>query len=302
MEADAWDPAEHPSRAASRTALPKPAHFLRQAQDERIKARPSRPGRACRPLPATEAWCVSNESSRGIGRKRVVPRECKARPFLGRVFCFHRFLPLRWGKVRMGVSVHIQTGRQHITQLPQPHRKPLRLPGYDYSQPGGYFVTIVTYGRYLLFEDASLKECVSQTWTELPTRFPQVSLDTFVVMPNHLHGIVIINSRTAAEGPSVGAIHELPLHPSQHQASPPSTRAERRHMLLPRIIGYFKMNSAKRINRLRNSPGTPVWQRSYHEHVIRSEAELTDTREYIQNNPLQWELDKENPITRRGNS
>ena len=73
-------------------------------------------------------------------------------------------------------------------------------------------------------------------------------------------------------------------------------------MLLPKIIGYFKMNSAKRINHLRDGSGTPVWQRNYHEHVIRSEAELADIREYIQNNPLQWELDKENPITRRGNS
>ena len=186
-----------------------------------------------------------------------------------------------------------------IVQPSQHRRKTLRLPSYDYSQQGGYFITMVTHGRYLLFEDASLKECVSQTWTELPTRFPQVSLDTFVVMPNHLHGIIIINSGTAADGLSVGAIHELPLH----KPSPPSTRrAERRRMLLPKVIGYFKMNSAKRINYLRNSPGTPVWHRNYHEHVIRSEAELTDIREYIQNNPLQWELDKENPITRRGNS
>ena len=66
-------------------------------------------------------------------------------------------------------------------------------------------------------------------------------------------------------------------------------------MLLPKVIGYFKMNSAKRINHLRNSPGIPVWQRNYYEHVIRSESELADIREYIQNNPLQWTLDKENP-------
>ncbi len=66
-------------------------------------------------------------------------------------------------------------------------------------------------------------------------------------------------------------------------------------MLLPKVIGYFKMNSAKRINHLRNSPGIPVWQRNYYEHVIRSESELADSREYIQNNPLQWTLDKENP-------
>ena len=66
-------------------------------------------------------------------------------------------------------------------------------------------------------------------------------------------------------------------------------------MLLPKVVGYFKMNSAKCVNRLRNTPGVPVWQRNYYEHVIHSEEELDGTREYILNNPLQWELDTENP-------
>ena len=146
-----------------------------------------------------------------------------------------------------------------------------------------------------------MKECASKTWEELPMRFPQVGLDTFVVMPNHLHGIVIIKSGTAGDGGPVMAIHELPLR-EPYKPSPPSTRAERRRMLLPKIIGYFKMNSAKRINRLRNTSGTPVWHRNYYEHIIRSEGELACIREYIQNNPMHWELDKENPITRRSNS
>ncbi len=178
----------------------------------------------------------------------------------------------------------------------QHRRKILRLRGYDYSQQGGYFVTVITHGRYLLFEGTSLKECAVKTWEEIPIRFPHVSLDIFVVMPNHLHGIVIINSEP------VGAIHELPLRPPQHQASLPSTRAERRHMLLPKIIGYFKMNSAKRINRLRDSPGTFVWQRNYYEHIIRDEPELARIREYIHDNPMHWELDRENPANGRVNS
>ncbi len=185
-----------------------------------------------------------------------------------------------------------------IVQPSQRRRKTLRLPGYDYSQEGGYFVTIVTHGRYLLFGDTSLKECASKTWEELPMRFLQVALDTFVVMPNHFHGIVIIKGGTAEDGISVRAIHELPLL-QPHKVSPLPTRAERRRMLLPKIIGYFKMNSAKRINHLRNTSGTPVWQRNYYEHIIRSEGELARIREYIQNNPMHWELDKENPITRR---
>ena len=87
-------------------------------------------------------------------------------------------------------------------QPPQHRRKTLRLPGYDYSQQGGYYVTIVTHRRYLLFEESLLKECASKTWEELLMRFPQVGLDTFVVMPNHLHGIVVIgcaDDRTITE-------------------------------------------------------------------------------------------------------
>ncbi|MBF8267164.1 MAG: hypothetical protein HW388_672 [Dehalococcoidia bacterium] len=173
-------------------------------------------------------------------------------------------------------------------EIAQRSRKALRLPGYDYSQSGAYYVTVVTRGRQLLFEDASLKECVHQTWEKLQSRFPQVILDTFVVMPNHLHGIVIINSETNGD---VGAIHELPL---------PDGRAHRRQMLLPKIIGYFKMNPAKRINSLRCTVGASVWQRNYYEHIIRSEVELARVREYIQNNPLQWELDEENPANAVG--
>ncbi len=67
-------------------------------------------------------------------------------------------------------------------------------------------------------------------------------------------------------------------------------------MLLPLVIGYFKMNSAKRINQILESPGTPVWQRNYYERVIRNETELNAIRKYIQNNPSQWGLDQENPI------
>ena len=163
-------------------------------------------------------------------------------------------------------------------------RNTLRLANYDYSQEGVYFLTIVTRERSPLFQDAALMDCAHQTWEELPIRFPNITLDTFVIMPNHLHGIVAI----------VGAIHELPLQPP-----PPNTslnsRAQRRQMQLPKIVGYFKMNSSKRINRLRYTVGTPVWQRNYYEHVIRNEAELARVREYIQNNPAQWEMDTENP-------
>jgi len=66
-------------------------------------------------------------------------------------------------------------------------------------------------------------------------------------------------------------------------------------MLLSKMAGYFKMNSAKRINEIRNTPGAPVWQRNYYEHVIRNEIDLEETREYIQNNPLKWLEDENHP-------
>ncbi|MCX7984388.1 MAG: hypothetical protein N3A63_05755, partial [Bacteroidetes bacterium] len=114
---------------------------------------------------------------------------------------------------------------------------------------------------------------------------PNVTLDEFVIMPNHIHGVIIIN-----ENDIVGAIHELPLQDIK----------QRRLMTLPKIIGRFKMNVGKHINQLRNTPGIPVWQRNYYEHIIRNEKELNTIREYIINNPLQWEIDSENPINKNG--
>lgn len=101
-------------------------------------------------------------------------------------------------------------------------------------------------------------------------------------MPNHFHGILwIINADQ-----HVGEIHDFPLQSiTEH-------RAERRRMSLPKVIGYFKMNSAKQINLLLGRGGTPFWQRNYYERVIRNEDELNKIRSYILNNPAQWELDK----------
>ena len=104
-------------------------------------------------------------------------------------------------------------------------------------------------------------------------------MDEFIIMPNHIHGIIFI----------VGAIHELPL------------QKYRRKMLLPKVIGYFKMNTAKQFNQILNRTGQPFWQRNYYEHIIRNEKELNRIREYIQNNPLKWELDRENPISKNFN-
>ena len=92
---------------------------------------------------------------------------------------------------------------------------------------------------------------------------------------------------------SVGAIHELPLPKTYHNNDVPS-HIHRRKMLLPKIIGRFKMVSSKQINKLRNMPAFPVWQRNYYEHIVRDEDELNQIREYIRINPQNWDIDIEN--------
>lgn len=173
-----------------------------------------------------------------------------------------------------------------MMQASQLHRKSLRLPNYDYTQPGSYFVTMVTKHRLCLFGDVlngemrpnSYGQIVMQCWNDLGNHYPHVSQDEFVVMPNHIHGILILNDVGAGLKPT-------PTRPNILQ---------KRHGL-PEIVRGFKTFSARRINHLRNIPGVPVWQRNYYEHVIRNERELDGIREYIVNNPTQWELDSENP-------
>ncbi len=129
-----------------------------------------------------------------------------------------------------------------------------------------------------------MREC----WNDLPNHYANVELDAFVVMPNHVHGIIIILENL------VGADHDLPDTGAIHESPLPKTTIERRRMLLPKIIGRFKMNSAKRINQIRRTPGMSIWQRNYFEHIIRDDNALTRIRDYIINNPQQWEFDREN--------
>ena len=180
------------------------------------------------------------------------------------------------------------------------HRRSIRLPEYDYSQPGAYFVTMVTSRRECLFGEIRndkmyLNEAgniVLDVWNSLPARYPMITLGTAVVMPNHFHGIVIINE-------SVGAIHESPLRESPLRESPSQERrTQRRRMTLPLVIGYFKMNSAKQVNKLLNSSGIPIWQRNYYEHIIRNDDEHNRIHFYIGANIDNWEDDDENPNKR----
>ena len=169
------------------------------------------------------------------------------------------------------------------------HRRSLRLREFDYSAAGAYFVTVCVYGRECIFggivqQDMVLNEAVrkvEEIWRLLPERFPNVVVDEFVVMPNHMHGIIfIVGAPLAAPLTRLGAKR-------QGAASGAPT--------LGSIMRAFKSLSAVNVNRLLDRQECPLWQRNYHERVIRDERELFVIREYIQYNPQKWHDDKENP-------
>ena len=167
------------------------------------------------------------------------------------------------------------------------NRRSTRLRDYDYSSNGAHFISIVTQSRSLLFGDIvnsemhlnDAGEMVWQCWEEMPNRFPSITMDQFVVMPNHVHGVVFIQQPVVDVGtPLVG---------------PPTVLGD--------VVGAFKSLTTMEYSRSVDSKGWPsfagrLWQRNYHEHIIRNERELEDIREYIWNNPLAWDLDRENPL------
>ncbi|MEW5700830.1 MAG: transposase [Candidatus Zixiibacteriota bacterium] len=168
-----------------------------------------------------------------------------------------------------------------------PHRRSVRIAGYDYTRAGAYFVTICTRDRACILGDVvdgtvhlnPLGCAARHEWMVIPTHHPQVVLDVFVVMPNHVHGIIILS------------------HPSGTARRAPTEERFARPVAgsLPTIVRAFKSASTRSINLLRRTPGAAVWQRNYYEHVIRNEDELLRAREYIVNNPLRWSLDRDNP-------
>jgi REP element-mobilizing transposase RayT len=176
------------------------------------------------------------------------------------------------------------------------HRRSIRLKGYDYTRAGAYFVSICTKDRACLFGDVAdgvmrlnqMGHIVRQCWLAIPDHFPHVLLDEFVVMPNHVHGILVIMPTHI-----VGATHASPL---QNDDTPTRPRGPQPRSVAS-IVGSFKSAAAKRINEHRGTPGAPIWQRNYYEHVIRDDESLNLIRNYIADNPLRWPIDAENPNT-----
>ena len=185
------------------------------------------------------------------------------------------------------------SGRQD--RPPHPRRS-LRLRHYDYAQAGAYFVTVCTHERRCLFGDIvdgamrlnDVGRVVETCWATIPDHFPHAGLDAYVVMPNHVHGVIVMVPPNVGVSPTGWATHASPLH---HRSGPPKRS-------VGAIVGSYKSVVSKRINALRGRPGAPVWQRNYYEHVIRNEADLHRIRQYIADNPARWAEDPENPAQR----
>jgi putative transposase len=185
------------------------------------------------------------------------------------------------------------------------HRHSIRLQGYDYSQPGAYFITICTYHRECRFGeiiDGSMQlnicgKIIQACWDNLSCHFKFVVLDTFVIMPNHVHGIIVLNKEaTFNQGE---AFPQDFIHQPQsycRNASPLQRPNGTKQRSLGAIIQNFKSISTRKINQINRSPGTPVWQRDYYEHIIRDEKALRACQQYIIENPLHWEDDEDNPL------
>jgi REP element-mobilizing transposase RayT len=198
------------------------------------------------------------------------------------------------------------------------HRRSIRLKGYDYSQPGAYYVTIVVQNRECLFGDVNdgkmklntFGQIMEYHWLKIPQHFPFVKLDVYQFMPNHLHGIIIITDHTGAKyagndhaNGDVRAKHfrhnhaekleniaenasPLRPYPRPHGTKPDSLSA---------IVQNFESVTSRIINRIRKTPGIRLWQRNYWERIIRNKNELNKIRKYIRDNPINWETDDNNP-------
>ncbi len=163
----------------------------------------------------------------------------------------------------------------------KPIRRNPRLQGYDYSQEGAYFITICSHRRQHLFGHiehdhlhlSQLGSKASEDWQAIPHHYPTIELDAFVVMPNHIHGIIFL----------VGAefIQPAAIQPA---TTPPKA------VYLSQVIAGYKAGVTRRMNRLNQLKST-IWQRSFHDHIIRNEFELNRIREYVANNPSLWEQD-----------
>ena len=168
------------------------------------------------------------------------------------------------------------------------HRRSIRLKGYDYTQVGAYFITVRTRGGHLLFGDivgakthlTKVGDVADACWRDIPHHYPNVDLDEYIVMPNHVHGIVVLLGQDC-KGTACRA-------PTAEQFSRPTP------LSIPTIVRSFKAAVTRQVHLIHCFSKASLWQRNYYEHVIRDDTSLDRVRDYILTNPLRWALDREN--------
>ena len=185
------------------------------------------------------------------------------------------------------------------------HRKSIRIKEYDYSQAGAYFVTIVTYQRDCLVGKIENELMIlnafgtiaAECWCAIPGHFPTVELGAYVIMPNHVHGVIVIRDDESAfdavdeMGRGAEMLRPYDDNPHKINVKPGSLGA---------IVRSYKSAVSYRINKEHNA--TNIWQRNYYEHIIRNDKDLQRITDYIEANPLRWNDDDENPVRARHTS
>jgi REP element-mobilizing transposase RayT len=177
------------------------------------------------------------------------------------------------------------------------HRRSIRLVHYDYTRNGAYFITICTHKKIHLFGEiaegsSSCPEVVlnvagaiaERCWLQIPVHFPHVETDEYVIMPNHVHGIIIVSDGGTRRGKACLA----PTRAIERFGKPIAGS-------IPTIIGSYKSAVTRAINEINSMSGVSIWQRNYYEHVIRNDNDLYEIRKYIRDNPAKWESDEYNP-------
>ena len=172
------------------------------------------------------------------------------------------------------------------------HRRSIRMRSYDYAAGGAYFITVCARERAPVFgeiADGAMRlngagRVVDECWRDTAIVRPYVTLDEFVVMPDHFHAIAFVGATRCVALPDAtcpGATHRVESGGATHRVAPTGPAAGS----IGAIVGQFKSVTTKRINAMRGSPGMPVWQRNYWERIIRDDAELDALRAYIRDNP-----------------
>jgi len=205
------------------------------------------------------------------------------------------------------------------------HRHSIRLKEYDYTQAGAYFVTICTQKHVLLFDPLPVREMIQRWWEKLPEKFYNVETDVFVIMPNHIHGIVVLVGVDPRVDPVMGRTHgSAPTDPRvdlvvgrTHGSAPTDPRTDpvvgRTHgsaptsnvVSLAEVVQWFKtMTTNEYIRGVKHMGWTPftgkLWQRNYYEHIIRNEVDFNQSRAYILDNPHRWLEDELRPPAQAG--